>query len=133
MSDKPRPVNAAGTNGLRGGIKMYSAKVVTGPWLDTLGGTAGYKRGFTTVDYQTEAQHQQLGVTLIPSPLFGAELPDDVQINRPLSPFKNISRGNEKWCTSTKEMSTALVNQPKVSIHTRILSLPFVDVNCCIC
>eukprot|EP01031_Cornospumella_fuschlensis_P029745 gene29745-35918_t len=116
MSDRPRPPNAAGPNGLRGGIKTYTPKTITGPWLDALGGAAGYKRGFTTADYETEAQHQQKGALLNNEPEFGAGLPDEIQLNRPDSPFKyTVSKNNNEnvWATNTKLMSTALVNQPK--------------------
>ena len=75
MSNKPRPANGPGSNGLRGGIKSYSAKTTTGAWLEEYGGPALYKRGFTTSDFQTEAQFAQLGVVRKGPPGFGAGLP----------------------------------------------------------
>jgi hypothetical protein len=107
---KPRPPNASGPNGLRGGIKTFAPKTITGPWLEELGGSAGYKRGFTSVDYITEAQHQQLSGYKQKIPDFGNELPDDIQIKRPNSPFKYDPAHSFKstdispWLTSTKLM-----------------------------
>lgn len=75
MSSKPRPDNGPGANGLRGGINTYSVKTIDGNWLEEYGGPSGYKRGFTSADFQTEAQHAQLGVTLKSAPEFGAEIP----------------------------------------------------------
>lgn len=110
---------------------------MTGPWLDALGGTAGYKRGFTTVDYETEAQHQQLGATLRRSPEFGAELPDDLQTDRPSSPFQYVRQFIEKetvWATNTQLMSQALVpQQPKVShLSSSHANTPHIDL-CRVC
>mmetsp|Transcript_8513 Transcript_8513/g.14129 ORF Transcript_8513/g.14129 Transcript_8513/m.14129 type:complete len:352 (+) Transcript_8513:43-1098(+) len=65
-------VEGPGANGLRGGIKQYSPKTTTGPWLDTYGGPVGYKRGFTTADFETEAQHAQIGAIANPPGRFGA-------------------------------------------------------------
>jgi hypothetical protein len=56
-----RPPNGPGSNGLRGGRNVYSPKVAVGPWLETVGGPSGFHRGFTTQDFQTEAQCQQAG------------------------------------------------------------------------
>lgn len=120
MSDKPRPPNAAGPNGLRGGIKTYTPKTITGPWFDALGGAAGYKRGFTTYEYETEAQHQQLGATLAKAPEFGAGLPDEIQLNRPSSPFKYDNKGvdtSKLWATNSMLMSEAVISQPKVKLR----------------
>jgi hypothetical protein len=106
MSDKPRPPNAAGPNGLRGGIKQFQPKTITGPWLEELGGPAGYKRGFTNADYETEAQHQQLGAFKQKFPDFGAGLPDEIQLNRPTSPFKyeNTKYEVSPWLTNSMLM-----------------------------
>ncbi len=116
MSSKPRPANAAGPNGLRGGIKMYSTKTITGPWLEELGGPAGFKRGFTTVDYETECQHQQLGATLKPQPFYGSGLPDDRLIGRATSPFKYEETGANPrdaepspWLTSSQLMTRSIL------------------------
>ena len=62
---------------------MYlSGKTAIGVWLDEKGGPSGYKRGYTTVDFETEAQVQQRGATLRKAPEFGAELPAPEHINR---------------------------------------------------
>ena len=114
---KPRPPNAAGPNGLRGGLKSYKPKTLTGPWLEELGGTAGFKRGFTTVDYETEVQHQQLGAFKQTLPDFGRELPDDVQLMRSTSPFRYDPGSTFKatdpspWLSSTKLMGLSVTNR----------------------
>mmetsp|Transcript_26199 Transcript_26199/g.28575 ORF Transcript_26199/g.28575 Transcript_26199/m.28575 type:complete len:377 (+) Transcript_26199:59-1189(+) len=111
---KPRPPNAAGPNGLRGGIKSFKAKTLTGPWLEELGGTAGFKRGFTSADYETEAQHQQLGAFKQSFPDFGCDLPEDYQIKRSTSPFKyeagTTTRSSDisPWLTNTKLMGLSV-------------------------
>lgn len=71
---KDRPQNGPGANGLRGGRKIYSGKTCLGGWLDDVGGTAGFHRGFTTDDFETECQHQQTGYGLPTRPIFGAAL-----------------------------------------------------------
>ncbi len=93
--------NGPGSNGLRGGIKQYSQKVTTGPWLDTYGGPMGYRRGFTCPDFQTEAQHAQLGVTLKPPGEFGAEIPA-VETMDAKGNALNASYGTENWVSNTK-------------------------------
>jgi hypothetical protein len=61
-----------GANGLRG-KKVYSAKTACGPWLDAVGGPQGYRRGFTSSDFVTEAQAQQTGALISTRPKeFGA-------------------------------------------------------------
>lgn len=92
--------NGPGSNGLRGGIKQYSAKTTTGQWLDTYGGPMGYKRGFTTSDFQTEAQHAQLGVTKKPSGQFGAGIP--IIESRDARGNDLGSVGTENWISNTK-------------------------------
>ena len=74
-SKKQRPPNGTGANGLRGGTNLYSTKTTIHRWLDDVGGPMEYKRGFTTINFETEAQHQQLGVTLKRDPYYGAPLP----------------------------------------------------------
>jgi hypothetical protein len=74
---KQRPPNGPGANGLRGGTNVYSSKTVVGRWMDDVGGPAAFKRGFTTKNFETEAQHQQLGATLRPPTYYGADLPVD--------------------------------------------------------
>jgi hypothetical protein len=136
MSSKPRPPNASGPNGLRGGIKTFAPKTITGPWLEELGGSAGYKRGFTSADYITEAQHQQLSGYKQKIPDFGNELPDDIQIRRPNSPFKYDPAHSFKstdvspWLTSTKLMGLS-TSAKKVMCSTfhYSLFLTFVDLS----
>ena len=94
---KPRPENAPGPNGLRGGIKTYSLKTINGNWLEDNGGPTSFKRGFTTTDFQTEAQHAQLGIILKPAPIFGAEL----IINKP-----SVASTDDLWKTTTQLMSS---------------------------
>jgi hypothetical protein len=80
---KPRPLDGPGANGLRGGRNVYeSGKTAIGVWLDAKGGPSGYKRGFHTTDYQTEAQTQQLGAIGRSAPYFGAELPNPEHLHR---------------------------------------------------
>jgi len=92
--------NGPGSNGLRGGIKQYSPQVTTGPWLDTYGGPLGYKRGFTTSDFQTEAQHAQLGVIKRPPGPFGAGI--KVVDERDSRGNKLSALGTETWVSNTK-------------------------------
>lgn len=83
MSRKLRPANGPGANGLRGGRNVYpSGKTAIGVWLDEKGGPSGYKRGFTTVEFITEGQLQQMGATLEKAPEFGAQLPPPEHLDR---------------------------------------------------
>lgn len=112
MSNKPRPANGPGANGLRGGIKDFSSKTMTGPWLEETGGTCFYKRGFTTVDYETEAQHQQLGATLKHEPFYGAGLPNDEVRNKPKSPFQyEANPSADSWSTNTQIMARSITHR----------------------
>lgn len=84
MSTKPRPPNGPGSNGMRGGLNTYSPKTTTGSWLEEYGGAAGYKRGFTTQDFQTEAQHAQTGARFEKIREYGAGLPlTEVVVRKP--------------------------------------------------
>jgi hypothetical protein len=90
--------NGPGANGLRGGIKAYSAKVTTGQWLDTCGGPMGYKRGFTTSNFETEAQHAQLGVVAKAPGFYGA----GIKIADQRDQYGNDTlKGNAEQWTST--------------------------------
>jgi len=83
MSNKPRPLDGPGANGLRGGRNVYnSGKTAIGVWLDAKGGPSGYKRGYHTSDYQTEGQSQQDGARFYTAPYFGAELPNPEHLHR---------------------------------------------------
>lgn len=90
MSRKERPRDGPGANGLRGGRNVYlSGKTAIGVWLDEKGGPSGYKRGFTTNDFQTEGQLQQIGyLEKQPRSLleFGAELPPPDLVHRKVRP-----------------------------------------------
>jgi hypothetical protein len=118
MSAKPRPPNAPGANGLRGGIKSYSQKTTTGQWLEGYGGPSGYKRGFTTIDFETEAQHAQLGATNQKAPEFGAELPNPAALykNSPrcADSFSTVGKEPLDWKTSTALMQSAVIVNKKV-------------------
>jgi hypothetical protein len=92
--------NGPGSNGLRGGIKEYSAKTMTGPWLDTYGGPMGYKRGFTTSDFRTEAQNAQLGVSGRENNEFGAGIP--IMDSRDSRGNDLNACGTEHWQSNTK-------------------------------
>jgi hypothetical protein len=92
--------NGPGSNGLRGGIKQYSAKTTTGPWMDTYKGPSGYKRGFTSSDFQTEAQHAQLGAIGKPRGEFGAEIP--FADTRDDKGNEHGASGTETWMSNTK-------------------------------
>ncbi len=71
-NQKPRPNDGPGANGLRGGKNVYSSKTAINSWLDEHAATTGYRRGFTTSDFETEAQHAQLGVVTKPVARFGS-------------------------------------------------------------
>lgn len=116
-SVKPRPPNASGPNGLRGGIKQYIPKTITGRWLEEVGGPSGYRRGFTTVEYETEGQSQQKGAHFRPSKEFGPELPDEFSQNPPSSPFKYESQNpgsSEVWMTTTREHGLSILKRDRV-------------------
>lgn len=119
-SVKPRPPDGPGSNGLRGGIKKYHPKTITGQWLEEFGGPSGYRRGFTTRDYESEAQHAQYGGTLKYPPEFGPELPDENDIPLPSSPFEYVQsprKGNSSpespWMTNNALMNSTVLNRNK--------------------
>lgn len=59
---------------MRGGAGVYSAKTAVGTWMEGVGGPSGYSRGYTTDEFLTEAQIQQMqGKKRIPK--YGAALP----------------------------------------------------------
>lgn len=62
-----------GANHLRGGAGVYSGKTAVGSWMDGVGGPSGYSRGYTTDEFMTEAQLQQLQGRKMPK--YGAALP----------------------------------------------------------
>ena len=105
---KVRPPNGPGPNGLRGGRNTFSGKTAVGPWLDAVGGPSGYSRGFTTDDYQTEAQYQQLGAIQQKAPRFGAALPKSIVDQTPAAADTLSSKSGfqNDWSTTTTVMTT---------------------------
>lgn len=104
---KPRPEDGPGANGLRGGRNSYSTKTaLVGSWLEAHASTEqGYKRGFTTNDFQTEAQHAQLGATLKSSPYFGAGIVIPApKINTKDSYQSSTTVKTDQWKTTYKTM-----------------------------
>lgn len=118
MSSKPRPPNAAGSNGLRGGIKQYTPKTITGPWLEEIGGPSGFKRGFSSADYETEAQHAQKGVLAIKVGEYGAGLPGDKQLTLPTSPFHYETSSKDHFVTNAQLMGMSISLKKKVFLFT---------------
>jgi hypothetical protein len=113
--------NGPGSNGLRGGIKQYSAKTTTGPWMDTYGGPSGYKRGFTSSDFQTEAQHAQLGAIGKPRGEFGAEIP--FADTRDDKGNEHGASGTETWMSNTKATHPNFGVVRKVAYHISHVSV----------
>ena len=107
---KQRPQDGPGANSLRGGINLYSTKVIIGRWQDDIGGPIAFKRGFTTSDYDTEAQHQQRGATLTAASYYGSALPISGDLYKTESPT---------WETTTKHMSIG--NQKVMLVSTIFL------------
>jgi len=73
QSKKNRPTNGPGANHLRGGAGVYSSKTAVGTWMESVGGPGGYCRGYTTDEFLTEAQIQQMQGKKVPK--YGAALP----------------------------------------------------------
>lgn len=130
MSHKQRPPNAPGPNGLRGGRNIYSLKTGVGNWIEDAGGAAVYKRGFTTDDFETECQHQQMGRDLRKPPKFGAALPVALIEPRTTTDMFNPPSGpqDDTWQTSTQTMMKSA--GARVVSQWCILSLAFVSLNC---
>ena len=102
---RTRPSNGPGANGLRGGANVYSNKTAIGTWMESYGGPGGYQRGFSTVDFITEGQHQQLGV-YGPSKdnnLYGAPLPPTIN---PLDYNPNEEKSKD-WATVSRSSFTS--------------------------
>jgi hypothetical protein len=129
-SVKPRPPNGPGSNGLRGGQNSFpNGKTAIGGWMDEVGGPQGYKRGFTTLDFETEAQHQQFGATLRRSPFYGSPLPESVyeatpsvadnfnnpRIKRDYDPFSTTQHEALKSCEGALQEERILKNEPPLS------------------
>jgi len=102
-SRKIRPPNGPGANGLRGGSNVYSTKTAIGTWMEEYGGPGGYKRGFTTPEFITEAQQQQSGyLKKATNPGFGEPLPFKVN---PLDNNPNDEKSKDWKSTSRSEYS----------------------------
>jgi hypothetical protein len=115
---KPRPLNASGPNGLRGGKKTYIPKTIVGRWQEEFGGPAGYKRGFTSPEFQTECQHQQLGANFRPPRIYGPELPNEYDEPLPRTPFQYVTKAKENepspWLSNTQLMGLSIIKSDTV-------------------
>ncbi len=104
-----RPPNGPGNNGLRGGPKNYSNKTAVGTWLEEWGGPQFYQRGFSTEDFTTEGQHQQIGATLKEPAYYGAGLPNYERFKNPVKNSDVFSPsngpGSNTWISNTKDMA----------------------------
>ena len=106
--------NGPGSNGLRGGIKEYNPKTATGQWMENYGGPIGYKRGFTSSDFITEAQHAQLGANPKPLTIYGAGIPIiDTRDEKGNELSMNLNATS--WVTNTKATHPNLGTLNKVS------------------
>jgi hypothetical protein len=106
---KQRPLNGPGSNGLRGGTRIYTnGKTAVGGWLDHVGGPSGYRRGFTTLDFETETQKQQQDVLTRRPPYYGAPLPLQVNEKLPSAEDNFMKKNNEvnMFESTTREMMT---------------------------
>ena len=106
--------NGPGTNGLRGGVKEYNPKTATGSWMETYGGPIGYKRGFTNSEFETEAQHAQLGALQKPIAYFGAGIPllDDRDSNGNVN--SSAKTAVSMWSSTTRDVHKNLGTIRKV-------------------
>jgi hypothetical protein len=129
-SVKPRPPNGPGSNGLRGGQNSFpSGKTAIGGWMDEVGGPQGYKRGFTTRDFETEAQLQQIGASMQRAAFYGAPLPESVyeatpsvadnfnnpKIKRDYDPFSTTQHEALKTCEGALQEEKIFKNDPPLS------------------
>lgn len=121
MSQEKRllDVNGPGSNGLRGGIKTYSAKTVTGAWLEEYGGPGGYKRGFHHEDFETEAQHAQSGALGKNTGRFGAAISEPKEMDLPVNAL--IGTENVEWVTNTQAIHRNLSQEAKTTEDFELL------------
>jgi hypothetical protein len=79
--------------------------------MDDLGGPAGYKRGFTTGEFETEAQHAQIGASMTMAPEFGAGLPPVESVGRKPATTADLFTGIGKpdFTTTTRLQQTAIL------------------------
>lgn len=124
MSTKLRPQNGPGSNGLRGGLNNYSPKTTTGQWLEEYGGTAGYKRGFTTQDFQTEAQHAQTGAQFEKVREFGAGLPlTEVVVRKPVNADVFNPASDKSLAVTRFQSNSQLMNVNIYNKHVSIIGI----------
>jgi hypothetical protein len=103
---------------LRGGTKGFSEKIAVGSWIERSGGPNGYHRGFTTDDFETEAQHLQNGHRK--PKFYGAGLPLDEEVEHPrvvkdiFHPRSGPTSGD--WKSNTHSMMESVL-VPKVTDH----------------
>ena len=116
-----RPQNGPGANTLRGGLKSFNTKTVLYNWLEDAGGPQGYRPGFTTEEYLSEAQRQQLGARNIP--LFGSGLPDTSVIMYPPE-AKDIFQPSCGPGSNTWESTTQATLKPAVNSGTTTGQIP---------
>lgn len=85
---------------------MYSLKTASSSWIEDVGGSAMYKRGFTTASYETESQHQQIGMTGKPEDEYGAALPVKYLVERTTADSIHPTSGPPPttWQTQTQSM-----------------------------
>lgn len=99
-----RPQDGPGANTLRGGLKTFTTKTALYNWLEDAGGPVGFRPGFTTEEYLSEAQRQQLGARKIP--LFGSGLTsaDDILHPREAKDIfqPSLGPGPKTWETATQ-------------------------------
>ena len=92
-------------------------------WVEANGGPANTKRGFTTEDFISESQIQQMSVSGRP-PVFGADLPDDIIVVRPKDVFYPSSGPSSKtWATATQSMSKDLGK----SVYSIVFMISFIE------
>ena len=107
---KARPANGPGANGLRGGLNVYSnGKTAVGHWMEEYGGPGGYKRGFSTEEFETEGQHLQMGFINNEKPeLFGAPLPPRISgLDNSAQELKS-----KDWATVARSEFPGIDNRP---------------------
>jgi hypothetical protein len=107
---------------------VFSEKTAVGSWIERSGGPSGYHRGFSTEEYETEAQHLQYGANK--PKFYGAGLPLDEEVEHPRV-VKDIFHPRsgptiKDWKSNTHSMMESVL-VPKVRTYfdqTVIISLP---------
>lgn len=113
---KNRPQNGPGANNLRGGPRVYNNRTAIGGWIENVGGASGFQRGFTTEDFLSTSQEQQLGGQKLKP--FGANIPRIDVVANPRTGkdlfHPRTGPGTDSWKSSSREMMLS-VYQPNVS------------------